>query len=421
MTTPSYVSPFTGDVIQPTDVSYQAYTLQYTDLTLDWPSTTTPAENPAARVMDITALNSGLSLIMPPANQVSVGQDALIRNLSANAFTVKDSAGGTIISIAAGEAQYLYVTDNTTVAGTWGVIAFGIGSSAQNANALAGLGLVAIATTLNQSHPASTFPDLYTFNDTDRAQTKVWVGGAGNVFLPLASNVGNNWFFIFKNNGTGTLTINTQGGEQLDLQPQKTFQPDDSAIIICDGTGFVTVGYGQSPNFLFTALVKPVTGGTYILTTPEATSIIQEYVGILTSNVVVVYPPVVGLYVVSNQTTDNGYSLTITTGVSGGANATIPANNQASLICDGTNFYNANTVQAGASVSSLQDGTVNAPSLNFASETNTGIYRPSAGNLGITILGTNTLNVDTNGIQVTGNINATGSGTFPSGVSGGTF
>lgn len=421
MTTPSYVSPFTGDVIQPTDVSYQSYTLQYTDLTLDWPSTTVPPENVAARIMDITALNSGLSLIMPPANQVSVGQDALIRNLSANAFTVKDSAGGTIVSIAAGEAQYVYVTDNTTVAGTWGVIAFGIGSSAQNANELAGLGLIAIATTLNQSHPASTFPDSYTFTTTDRAQTKVWVGGAGNVFLPLASDVGNNWFFIFKNNGTGTLTINTQGGEQLDLQPQKTFQPDDSGFIICDGTGFISVGYGQSPNFLFTALVKPVTGGTYILTTPEATSVIQEYVGILTSNVIVVYPPVVGLYVVSNQTVDNGYTLTVTTGVSGGATATIPVNNQASLICDGTNFYNANTVQAGASVSSLQDGTVSAPSLNFSSETNTGIYRPSYGNLGITILGTNTLNVDTGGIQVTGDVNATGSGIFPSGVSGGTF
>ena len=421
MTTPSYVSPFTGDVIQPTDVSYQAYTLQYTDLQLEWPSTTIPPENVAARIMDITALNSGLSLIMPPGNQVSVGQDALIRNLSANAFTVKDYNGGTIISIAAGEAQYIYVTDNTTAAGTWGVIAFGIGSSAQNANALAGLGLVAIATTLNQSHPASVFPDAYTFTANDRAQTKVWVGGAGNVYLPLAADVGNNWFFIFKNNGTGTLSINTQGTDQIDLQPQKTFQPDDSGFIICDGTGYVTVGYGQSPNFLFTALVKPVTGGTYVLTTPEATSVIQEYVGNLTNDVVVVYPPVVGLYVVSNQTIDNGYSLTITTGVSGGSNAIVPANNQASLICDGTNFFNANTVQAGASVNSLTDGTETAPSLNFAAETSTGIYRPSYGNFGITILGTNTLNVDTGGAQVTGDLNTTGSGTFAGGVSGGTF
>ena len=76
--TGSFVSPFTGDVIQPTDVSYASYTLTG-DLQLEWPSGATPAESPAARIMDITAGSVGYSLIMPPANQVSVGQDALIR------------------------------------------------------------------------------------------------------------------------------------------------------------------------------------------------------------------------------------------------------------------------------------------------------------------------------------------------------
>lgn len=409
---PSYVSPFTGDVIQPTDVSFAAYTLT-TNLQLEWPSNTTPTEHPAARILDITCNTPGLSLTMPPANQVSVGQDALIRNLGSQTFTVVDYASGTIVAIPAGEAQYIYVTSNSTTAGTWGVIAFGIGSSGADASALAGLGLIAISTTLNQSHPASALANLDTLAASDRAQTKIWYGGAGTVYLPAAATAGDNWFFLFKNNGTGTLTIEAQSGETLDLQPQKTFNPDDACIIVCTGTEYVTVGYGQSPNFLFTALVKPVTSGTVILTTPEATSIIQEYVGSLTGNVTVVYPPVVALYVVSNQVTDNGYTLEITTTY--GTNITVPAGNQVSVICDGTNFYNANTVQAGGTTISLVDGTVANPSLNFLSETSTGLYRPASGHLGISVLGTQVVDVDATGIEVTG------IGTFTGGILGGTF
>lgn len=409
---PSYISPFTGDVIQPTDVSYAAYTLT-ANLQLDWPSNTTPAEYPAARIMDITCNTPGLDLIMPPANQVSVGQDALIRNVGSQSFDVINYASGAIVTVAAGDAQYIYVTSNSTTAGTWGVIAFGIGSSGADANALAGLGLIAISTTLNQSHPASTLSALETLDASDRAQTKLWTSGAGTIYLPVAATAGNNWFTFLKNNGTGTLTVAAQTGETLDLQPSKTFQPDDAAIIICTGTEFVTVGYGQSSNFIFTALVKPVTGGSYILTSVEASSIIQEYVGSLTSNVTVVYPPVVGLYVISNQTTDNGYTLTITTTF--GASIAVPAGNQITVICDGTNFYNANTVQGGGTTISLIDGSASTPSLNFLSETTTGMYRPAAGNIGFAITGSQRVAISATGINVTG------SGTFTSGVAGGTF
>ena len=71
----SFTSPFTGDVIQPTDVSYASYTIG-TNLVLTWPVGSNGISNVAARVMEITATTSGLSVIMPPANQVSVGQDA---------------------------------------------------------------------------------------------------------------------------------------------------------------------------------------------------------------------------------------------------------------------------------------------------------------------------------------------------------
>jgi hypothetical protein len=88
---------------------------------------------------------------------------------------------------------------------------------------------------------------------------------------------------------------------------------------------------------------------------------------------------------------------------------------QATLICDGINFYNANTTQAGASAFNLINGTAGSPGLNFASETNTGVYRPGAGRFGVSVLGNLVLDVTASGISVTG------SGNFTTGVSGGTF
>lgn len=409
----SYVSPFTGDVIQPTDVSYRAVTLT-TNTQLNWPSNSTTNTDYAARIMQVTASSAGLSMFMPPANQASVGNDALIRNIGANTFTVKDYAGtNTVVSVAAGESKYIYITSNPDAQGTWGVIAFGTGTSSADAATLAGYGLIASGATLNQSHPSAAITTGTTFAATDRAQTRVWSSGSGTATLPAAATLGNNWFTLFKNNGTGSFTISCSGAELIDGNSTKTFNPTESAFIVCTGTAYVTVGYGVSSQFAFTALTKSVTGGAVTLTNNEAANNIQEYVGSLISNVTVTFPPIVNLYVISNQTTDNGFSLTVTTGL--GFSATVPPGQQATLICDGVNFLNANTTQAGATTVSLLNGTVGTPSLNFAAETGTGLYRPGAGEIAIAVLGTKRVGVTATGVSVTG------SGTFTTGIAGGTF
>lgn len=410
----SYTSPFTGDVIQPTDVSYRAVTLA-ANTQLYWPGTTDTSDV-TARIMQVTATAASLSLLMPPADQASVGNDALIRNVGSNAFTVKSyAAAGTIITINPGEAKYVYITSSATPTGSWGNIAFGAGSSSADSATLAGLGLAAIGATLNQSHPVSSLTSSYVFLDGDRAQTRVWTGGATNLYLPQASTLGDNWFTIVKNNGSGTMTVNTDSGELLDGATTKSFAPGESAFIVCSGTSYVTIGYGQSTQFNFSVLTKPVTGGAYSLSANEAANNIQIYTGTLVSNVTVTYPPVANLYVISNQCSAGGYTLTVTTGISGGATATVPASGQATLFCDGTNFYNANTTQVGATSLSIISGTAGAPSINFAAETGTGIYRPGAGRWGVAVLGNEILDVDSQGISVTG------TGQFTGGISGGTF
>jgi hypothetical protein len=410
----TYTSPFTGNVIIPTDVSYLDISLT-ANVVLVWPVFATDSNFAAARIMDVIPNASGRTVTMPAADQASVGQDALFNNPSAFSFDVLGSTGSVICTVPAGKSQYIYITDNTTAAGVWGVIAFGATTSDANASTLAGSGLKAISNTLNQSHPTSSFASGQTFSTADRAQTKIWSGGAGTATLPTSLSLGNDWFMLLKNNGTGTMTVSCSGSDLIDGTASKNFNPAESAFIICTGAGYVTVGFGQSANFAFNALVKPVTTGTYVITPSEASNTIQEYVGTLVGNVTAQYPPAVNLYVISNQTVDNGFSLTITTGVVGGANAVVPAGQQVTLICDGVNFLNANTVQAGATSINLVNGTAATPALNFASETSTGIYRPGAGQMAVSVLGTQTSVFSSTGFS------ASGTGTFLNGIAGGVF
>ena len=426
----SYTSPFTGDVVQPTDVSYESISMS-ANLQLVWPiNGNDVGDTPAARIMDVTATSGSLQLRMPPADEVSVGQDALVRNTGSQVFTVtKYNSSVSIASVPVGQGIYIYLTDNSTEAGTWNSFTFGAGTSAANAAALAGAGLEANGVLLDQTHPVSAVVASQVIVDGDRAKTYVWTGGATSITLPLSTTVGNNWFFLLKNNGTGTLTVNTAGGELLDGAVSKAFQPSESAFIVSTGTAFVTVGYGVSTQFEYSVLTKSVTTGDYTLTASEASNTIIIITGVLTGNVNIIVPEVSNFYIASNQTTAGGFTVTIKTAAIGSAVATVPSAGQASLFCDGTNIYNANTTQAGATAIALANGSAGSPSLNFSAETNTGMYRPGAGNLAFSVLGVQRLLLNATNFEISAaglvatssGLVMTGSGTFQTGISGGTF
>ena len=414
----SYNSPFTGNVIQPTDVSYREITITNTTVQLEWPINGSITDDVAARIMEVATTGTS-ELWMPPANQTSVGNDALIRNTGGENFTVKDFAGiNTILTVLPGEAQYIYITDNATAEGVWGIIAFGTGTSSADAATLAGYGLVASGLTLNQSSPVSSFSTSYTSVTADRAQLFLWTGGAGTFTLPDAATVGNNWFVQVRNGGTGSLTVACQGSDTFNGSASVILQQSDSCLIACSGTAFYSVGLGKNTQFNFSQLVKTVSSGTYTLTSSEASNTIQKYIssGNLAGNVTIIVPPTIQIYYVQNATTtSSGYSVTISTGVMGGATATIASNQQSTLLCDGTNLVNANTIVAGQSAVNLLDGSVGAPALYFGSESTTGVYRAGAGQFDIAILGVLRAAVTATGLSVTG------TGTFSGGVAGGTY
>jgi hypothetical protein len=413
----SYISPFTGNVIQPTDVSYESITLTATTQ-LFWPFDGNGTQTYAARIMDVTTPNTAYQLWMPPANQASVGQDALINNLGSQPLNVYTYGGGTLIcQVAAGKANYIYITSNNTTSGTWDNISYGANTSSVSAAALAGYGLLAISNTLNTVTPVTTFSTNMTTDSTYLAQTYVWTSGAGTLTLGTSASLGNSWYMYLRNAGTGALNVVCSGSDTINGSANLYFNPGDSAMIVCSGTTFYTVGLGRNTNFAFTQLTKSVTGGNYVLTTTEASNVILKFVGTLSSNVTIQVPPSVQVYYVENQTVGgiNNYTVTLTTAVSGGATATIASNLQSILICDSINLVNANTVLSGSVSFSLPNGSVGSPSLYFSAETSTGIYRANSGEFDIAILGYNLFALTSTGLTING------TGTFSNGISGGGF
>jgi hypothetical protein len=403
----SYINPYTGQTISPSQVGYEALTIT-TDTILEWPINGN-TDSVVANIIEVTASTAGLKLYMPPATSVSTGQSALIRNIGANSFTVVNTSGSTIVSIASGIAQYIYVTSNTTINGTWGTVTFGAGTSAANAATLAGFGLEAVSTTLNTITPVSLFSSNYTMLPEDQSSLYVWTGGAGTVTLPSAASVGASWYVVIKNDGTGILNVVPSGANTIDGEVTKQLQIAESFVVVSNGTTFYSYAYGQSATFFFTQLTKSVTGGTVTLTSNEAASIIQEYIGTLTSNCTIILPPTVQLYSFQNNTT-GAFSLTFSTGAGGATTVTLPQNQTILAICDGTNVYNAQTSTSSfINALTLGNGSAAAPSLSFTGSATTGLYLAATNQLGFAIAGVSAGTLASTGLRL------------PVGIVGGAF
>ena len=413
----TYTNPFTGQTINPSSVSYEALTIAANTL-LDWPINGTTGI-PTANIIEVTASTTGLYLILPPATQVSPGQTVLVRNVGSNSFTVTSYAasgvGVTIVSIASGVAQYIYLTNNSTTAGTWTNVVLGAGTAAANASDLAGYGLTALGITLNQSYSTTNYYSSATLPSTIRAQLALWSSGVGTLTMPSASTVGAGWFCMIRNGGTGILTIAVTGANTIDGASSQQLQLTESLVIVSDGTNWNTFGYGRSSTFVYTQLSVSVTGGTLTLSSAQAANTIQLYSGTLTSNQIVVVPSTVQLYSITNNTTGS-YTFTVKTAVSGGATVVVAQNTSLILVCDGTNVYNAASGSS-SSITSLTvgNGSLAVPSIKFSGDLNSGIYLPNTSQVGFVIGNTQVGYYNASGLTMAG------TGTFVGGVAGGTF
>lgn len=419
---PIFTSPFTGTVVQPTDVSYYALSFS-ANVQLYWPAVVNPTQVPAARIIDATPSVASLIIKLPEANQGTTGADILIRNFGAVAFTVQDFAGTGSVSIPAGVSKYFYLSNNSTSAGVWQNVTFGAGTSSADAATLAGAGLVALSGQLNTTQNIVEVSSPPTINNASRASTFVWTSGNNTINLPTAASLTAGWFISFRNSGTGTLTFAPQGtslingGATLDINPAES-----GFIMFQQSTGnFLTVGLATPSNVTFTSStydVDSIIGGTFSLV--SYAPIIQTYValsGTRSTTLAVTLPATTQLYVLVNDTGQAGYNITFQVSGSLQTPISLPDGGIALVLSDGNFLYVIS--QSTTNVFYAINGSAAAPSHSFTSNTNTGMYLVGTNVLGLSANSTNMLNLDNTNVL---SPQVSTPATFTAGlISGGTF
>ena len=347
-----YVDVFGGGVVNPADLSYSSIALT-ANITLQWATDYPASPTPFTRIIDVTPSGAGYTITLPDASAASTGIDTLVRNFGPASFTVDDNSGAAQVTVLAGQAVYIYLTNNSTSAGTWKVLLFGAGSSALSAGSVASPTVIAQANTLNVAFPVTSVGTSFTALATHRGNTFAWTGGSGTATLTSAATLGSDWFAFFHNSGSGALTLSPSGGQLIDGNASFSINPTESLMLVSSGSAFYTVGYGRSSAFVYTALAKNVAGSTDVtLSLSEAANVVQNYTGILTGNINVIVPAVVAVYYVYNSTT-GAFTLTVKT--PSGAGTLVTQTSRYVLVCDGTNVYAAQSAGVG-SVTSILTG-----------------------------------------------------------------
>jgi len=389
----NYVSPFTGDVINPTDVSYTSITMT-ANTSLVWPAYLPPTGSYVtyARIMDVTANVINLQLALPQGNQGTVGSDTLITNRGANTFIVTDSSGGASVTLAPGVSRWFYLSNNATLAGVWQSSQFGVGTGGADAASLAGNGLTTSIGKLATSTTIQTFNlSTTTLDDTSRAKAYVWLGGVGTLTLPLFNILSAGWFIVVRNNGSGSLTLQPSGASLINGLQNITFLPGQSAWVVLDaGSGnYYTLGTAASQSFSFSTQtfdVDNISGNTLNLTANSP--IIQRYValaGTRATTLAVTLPATTTLYVIINSTNNSNYNLTFQLAGSSQPPVTIKSGEQFFITSDSNFLYVLNQTSVG--FFSANDGSATTPTHTFLSENTTGFYRVQGYRTGLTVGG----------------------------------
>lgn len=375
----TFTSLFGGEQVTPAFPSYLSISLTE-DIVLAWPAEQSPAGvSVLADIVEVTAATGALTISMSSALQGSTGYSALFNNVGANAFTVLDAAGNVLMTVASGQVWQIYLADNSTLQGTWRTFQFGAGVSNANAAALAGAGLKAITTTLNETIVVNVQAANYVSTAADLATCIEWIGGTGTLTLPSAASAGANWFVILKNAGSGNVTVAPPTGT-IDQVSSLVFAPDDSAFVVCDGANYFTIGFGQAINSVFDFISINVAGSANVtLAGAQQNRVSYRFTGALTGNIEIIVPNTIQQYWVDNETT-GAFSLTVTTAA--GSGITVAQGTRTILYCDGTNVYNAVSFGSTGFVS----GSVASPSIFFTADPGTGLF-DSSGGIGFAIGG----------------------------------
>jgi len=242
--------------IQPANVSYVSYLNQAVNLILDWPFSFKTSANVTASMIEISTTNGSINVVLPYANQCSVGQMMIIRNVGSHSFVVRNALNELIVIVEpqpsdpdqnVGNTKYIYLVDNTTVGGVWHYINYGTGTSSVIAGDLAGPGLQAENDKLETTKLTFPLSTPYTITDADRA--KVYECDAA-ITITLPATAPDNGFYVdIVNVSTSNtlVTVNPNGNDINGSSSNRVLTPGQAITLISNGSDWIGQGIQSSP------------------------------------------------------------------------------------------------------------------------------------------------------------------------------
>jgi hypothetical protein len=386
----SYTNIFGGYNINTAFPSYMSYTFS-DNIQLNWASSFVDSppgtNNITAQINDLNATQVNLTVTLADATLISVGQTIQFNNVGANPVTINDFSGGflaTIPAIANTNQYILYLQDNTTQAGIWGITHLGAGTTTADASVLAGLGTIALNSQINTNFPGKTIGANYQVVLSDRASILVWTGGAGTITLP---NQIAGFYIAVNNEGSGVVSINTPDATTIDGGASFPLNPSESSYFIGVGGNWNTLGFGVESFFQVNVLAPidlSAVNPSITLTNQQSSRLVHQFTGNLGNNVTVFYPATAGQWYIWNNTA-GAFNVSVQLSGPTGNAVVIPQGEKVIIYSDGNSMYNTPTISTSAV---FPDGAVGAPGINFQAQASTGFYRISSGLTGYASAGT---------------------------------
>jgi len=210
-------------------MSYSKITLN-SDIKLSWSYPRTEGEI-VSDINDVISEDDAYTITLPPANTTETGTSLLFNNIGSYDFTILSNDGEPIGTVMIpGEVRQIYITENLTAGGVWGVIPFGGGTS----------GIITFsAETLNNS--------LNITNSTitpPSGNIKFAVSDSLNNLNNLTTQVQNGFLVITGNTPLSYVTRKIGGGTNINVQSGEG-ETNDVIISLADslvGLSSINVG-----------------------------------------------------------------------------------------------------------------------------------------------------------------------------------
>ena len=382
---PSYIN-YDFSVIDPAPVLLPPNYLVSGIVQLNWPIAFQTSQNIVASFINVTGVNvtTPVGFILPDSTQVSVGTAFVLQNISNVNIQIYLNDGTTLFkTIAAGAVYQFVLNDNSTSNGSYYWFQSGAAVSQQDADALAGMGLIASDNAkLNTNFPVlvldPSVAPVYDITESSRAQLLVWPADAPAITFNLP-DLGDTWgegfYFAINNLSTNSITLNpvADAGTTSQVLQGQTFY-----MSIDEFGDWYTVGKGNDLFFSYTSNSQNISSpGPFPVTVDldqglEGDSLIR-LTGTLLGATIFRFPANPFVWYVNNQTTGD-YTVTLSCEAPATNTYLIPQGQQLIVEFDGAEFYSVPSTLPSQQKIIFANGSAVNPSITFAGDQHTGAY-----------------------------------------------